>query len=129
VKAEFGGRVLQLVNLMGRLRISIASVPKVFICIDALDECLPNRLLGLLECLRGIIRVSPSRRIFLTGRPHVDEEIVKMLLERSDVCTANAPSKITTDPNSKFVLPFAVDGDFVVAYLVSPFALPLYGLP
>jgi len=70
-KAEFGGRGLQLVNLTGMLKIAIALVLKVFICIDALNECLPNRLQELLECLRGIIRVSPSTRIFLTGGPHV----------------------------------------------------------
>jgi len=74
-KAEFGGRGPRLVNLMVMLKIAIVSLPKVFICIDALDECLPNRLPELLECLRDIIRVSPSTRIFLTGRPHVGDDV------------------------------------------------------
>ena len=65
-KAEFGGRGLRLVDLMGTLKIAIASLPKVFICIDALDECLPKYLPELLESLRDIVRDSPSTRIFLT---------------------------------------------------------------
>jgi len=36
-KPEFGGRGLRLADLMGMLRATIASLPRVFICIDALD--------------------------------------------------------------------------------------------
>ena len=74
-KKEFGGRGPQLADLMGMLRITIASLPRVFICIDALDECLPKCLPELFESLRNIVRESPSTRIFLTGRPHVREDI------------------------------------------------------
>jgi len=71
----YGGRGPQLAMLMGLLRITIASLPQVFICIDALDECLPKRLLELLESLRDVVRESPNTRIFLTGRPHVGEAV------------------------------------------------------
>ena len=71
------GRRLRLADLMQMLRIAIASLPQVFICIDVLDECLPKNLLGLLESLRDIVLGSPSTRIFLTGRPHVKEAIQK----------------------------------------------------
>ena len=74
-KKEVGGRGPQLADLMRMLRITIASLPRVFICIDALDECLPKCLPELLESLRDISRGSPSTRIFLTGRPHVKEDI------------------------------------------------------
>ena len=74
-KAELGGRGLRLLDLMRMLRISIASLPRVFICIDALDECLPKCLPELLGSLRDIARESPTTRIFLTGRPHVREDI------------------------------------------------------
>jgi hypothetical protein len=74
-KKEIGGRGLRLADLMGMLRIAIASLPQVFICIDALDECLPKHLPELLESLRDIVRESPRTRIFLTGRPHVKEDI------------------------------------------------------
>ncbi|KAG0632831.1 ankyrin repeat-containing domain protein [Tuber brumale] len=60
---------------MGMLRTAIASIPRVFICIDALDECLPKHLPELLGSLRGIVRESPGTRIFLTGRPHVRDDI------------------------------------------------------
>ena len=40
-----------------------------------MDECLPKCLPELLESLRNIIRESPSTRIFLTGRPHVEEAV------------------------------------------------------
>ena len=74
-KMEFGGRGLRLVDLMKMLKITIASLPRVFVCIDALDEFLPKCLPELLESLRDIVRGSPSTRIFLTGRPHVKEDI------------------------------------------------------
>ena len=74
-KLEFGGRGLRPADLMGMLRIALASLPQVFICIDALDECLPKCLPELLESLRDIVRESPSTRIFLTGRPHVEEDV------------------------------------------------------
>ena len=74
-KAEFGGREPLLADLVGMLRTAIVSLPRVFICIDALDECLPKYLQELLESLRDIARESPKARIFLTGRPHVREDI------------------------------------------------------
>jgi len=74
-KGEVGGRGPRLADLMGMLRTAIASLPQVFICVDALDECLPRCLPELLESLRDIVRESPSTRVFLTGRPHVREDI------------------------------------------------------
>ena len=76
-KREFGGRGLRLPDLMGMLRTTIASLPQVFICIDALDECLPKHLPGLLGLLRDILRELPRTRIFLTGRPHIKEDICR----------------------------------------------------
>ena len=74
-KKEVGGRGPRLADLMGMLRTTIAPLPRVFICIDALDECLPSCLPELLQSLRDIVRESPSTRIFLTGRPHAREDI------------------------------------------------------
>ena len=74
-KRNFGGRLPRLPDLMEMLRNTIASLPEVFICLDALDECLPKHLPDLLASLRDIIRESPKTRIFLTGRPHVTEDI------------------------------------------------------
>ena len=72
---ELGGRGLRLADLIAFLKISIASLPQVFICLDALDECLPKHLPELLSSLRDIVRESPGTRILLTGRPHVGEDI------------------------------------------------------
>ena len=47
-KSNFGGRGPELPDLMRMLKITIASLPQVFICLDALDECLPKHLPGLL---------------------------------------------------------------------------------
>ena len=69
------GRRPLLPDLKRMLGIAIASLPQVFICIDALDECLPKDLPKLLESLRDIVQESPQARIFLTGRPHVKESI------------------------------------------------------
>ena len=74
-KTELGGRRLRLAELMEMLRTTIASLPQVFICVDALDELLPKCLPELLESLRDIARGSPSTKIFLTGRPHIREDI------------------------------------------------------
>jgi len=69
------GRRPLLPDLIRILRAVVASLPQTFICIDALDECLPETLAELLKSLKDIIRGSPKTRIFLTGRPHVREII------------------------------------------------------
>ena len=74
-KKEFGGRGLQLPGMVDTLKKTISSLPRLFICIDAIDECTPKHRRELLGSLRETIRVSPGVRVFLTGRPHVDDEI------------------------------------------------------
>jgi len=49
--------------------------PRLFICVDALDEYLPMHLPELLESLRDIVQESPTPRIFLTGRFDIKEDI------------------------------------------------------
>ena len=80
-KKVAGGRRLLLADLMRMLKIVISSLSQVFICLDALDECLPKNLPALLESLREIIRECPRTRIFLTGRPHVNENIQRYFTE------------------------------------------------
>ena len=70
-----GGRRLLLSDLRQMLRIAIGLLPKLFICIDGLDECLPKDLPELLGLLGDIVREFPSTRIFLTGRPQVEKDI------------------------------------------------------
>ena len=69
-KGGVGGRGLLLADLTRMLKLAIASLSKVFICIDALDEFLPKHMPELLGSLRDIVHGCPKTRIFLTGRPH-----------------------------------------------------------
>ena len=76
-KRELGGRGLRLPDMVRMLKQAIAPLPQVFICIDALDECLSKNLPELLVSLKDVLRGSPRTRIFLTGRPHVEAEILR----------------------------------------------------
>ena len=76
-KKEVGGRGLRLPDIVQMLKQAVATLPKVFICVDALDECLPKHLLDLLKSLKDILEVSPRMRILVTGRPQVKEEITR----------------------------------------------------
>ena len=74
-KRGFGGRALRLSDLVKILKMTIASLSEVFICIDGLDECLPNNRRELLESLQEVVQASSATRVFLTGRPHIRDEI------------------------------------------------------
>jgi len=74
-KKGFGGRAVQILDLIKMLKAMVAPLPEVFICIDGLDECLPNNRRELLESLQDIVRASPTTRVFLSGRPHIRNEI------------------------------------------------------
>ena len=76
-KKEFGGRGLRIPDLVEIMKEAFTALPRVFICVDALDESTPKHRRELLESLREIIRVSANTRLFLTGRPHVRDEITK----------------------------------------------------
>jgi len=76
-KKEFGGRGPRVPDLVEILKKTVASLRRVYICIDALDESVPKHRWELLESLRKIIRESPNTRVFFTGRPHIDDEITK----------------------------------------------------
>ena len=78
-KMAFGGRAVQLLDLVKILKRAIASLPEVYICIDGLDECLPDNRRELLESLQEIVRASPTARVFLSGRPHIRSEIERYL--------------------------------------------------
>ena len=76
-KKEFGGRGLLLPNMIDILKKTITMLPGLFICIDALDECTFQHRRDLLDSLRETVAVSPNTRVFLTGRPHIEKEIVE----------------------------------------------------
>jgi len=80
-KRGIGGRAVRLPDLVEILKTTIALLGEVFICIDALDECLPNNRRELLESLQDIVRASPTTRVFLSGRHHIQAEIKRCFTE------------------------------------------------
>ena len=80
-KRGFGGRAAQLVDLVSMLKAALTSLSEVFICIDGLDECLPKNRRELLESLEKIVQASPNTRLFLSGRPHIRDEVKKCFIE------------------------------------------------
>ena len=76
-RKEFGDRGLQISYLVEIMKKVIKSLPQVFICIDALDESTPQHRQELLQSLREIVQGSRNTRIFLTGRPHIEDEIIR----------------------------------------------------
>ena len=76
-----GGQRLSLEEIVDFLQ-GISSSRSTFICIDALDECLPIHRVKLLGSLNQILQNSPGARILLTGRPHIRSEIDKHLPRR-----------------------------------------------
>ena len=80
-KREFSSPGLRLPDLVEILKKTITSLQRIFICIDALDESAPKHRQELLESLREVVRMSPNMRIFLTGRPHINNEIARCFCE------------------------------------------------
>jgi len=77
-KKGLGGRAFRLSDIVKMLQ-TTASKERTFICIDALDECVPEYRVKLLDSLNKILQNSPGTRIFVTGRPHIRPEIGKRL--------------------------------------------------
>jgi len=73
-----GGRGLQVSGIMKMFQ-AITTTRRTFICVDALDECVPEDRMIILESLRQILHGSPNTRLFMTGRPQVRSEVEKRL--------------------------------------------------
>ena len=77
-KKGIGGRGLQVSEILKTFQ-AIAAVKRMFICVDALDECVPEHRMVVLDSLRQILQGSPNTRLFMTGRPQVRAEVDKRL--------------------------------------------------
>ena len=73
-KKVIGGRGLQISGVLNMFR-AIAATRRTFICVDALDECVPQHRIVLLESLGQILQGSPNTSLFMTGRPQVRSEV------------------------------------------------------
>ena len=77
-KKVIGGPGPRLSDIAQMLQ-ATSSEKRTFICIDALDECAAGCRVRFLNSLNQILQESPETRIFVTGRPHVQDEIKKRL--------------------------------------------------
>ena len=75
------GRKPQLADIVKMLQL-ITSSQRIFIVIDALDECTAVQRFRLFDSLKEILEKSPGSRIFVTGRPHIRSEIETRLAGR-----------------------------------------------
>ena len=80
-KKSIGGRVPQLSDVVNMLQ-TTSSTKRTFICIDALDECVAEYRVRFLDSLYQILQSSPGTRIFMTGRPHIQDEIGRRISGR-----------------------------------------------
>ena len=81
-KKVIGGRRLQLPDIV-KLCAAITSFQRTFICVDALDECVPRHRLEVLDAFGQILQNSPSTRMFITGRSHIRGVVERGLGERT----------------------------------------------
>ena len=77
-KKAIGGREPRLSDIVKMLQ-TAASAQRTFICIDAIDECVPEYRVKVLDSLNKILQRSPGTRVFMTGRPHIRPEIGRRL--------------------------------------------------
>ena len=74
-----GGQSLRLPEMLELFTKTISSIELVYICVDAIDELLPQDRSEFLRALRQIIQDAPNVRLFLTGRPYIRGELDKYL--------------------------------------------------
>ena len=84
-KMSIGGRGLQVSRILKMFQTvagtwrAMAGTRRTFICVDALDECVPEHRMVVLESLGQILQWSQNTRLFVTGRPHVRSEMERKL--------------------------------------------------
>ena len=77
-KKVIGGRGLQVPGILKMFQ-TVTTTKRTFICVDALDECVPEHRVVILESLGRIVEGSRNTRIFVTGRSHVQSEVERKL--------------------------------------------------
>ena len=77
-----GGDGLQLPDMVKLFVKVTGSIEIVYICVDAVDEVLPQHRFEFLRALREILQDAPNVRLFLTGRPYIRGELDKHLTIR-----------------------------------------------
>ena len=86
-----GGQRLRLEEIVGFLQ-DITCARPTFICMDALDEYPARHRIKLLELLSQLLQKATGTRLFLTGRPHIRDEVERHLGGRA-VTRSITPTK------------------------------------
>jgi len=112
-----GGRRLRLLNMVKLFVKIISLIERIYICIDAVDELLPQDRAELLRALRQIVQDAPNTRLFLTGRPYVRCELnthltkkaygIRIVADRGDI--ARYISQKVDDDNARDPDPMTVE--------------------
>ena len=76
---EGGGKGLRLPEMLDLFVETVGSLERVYVCVDAIDELLPQYRSEFIRTLRYLIQEAPNMRLFLTGRPHIRGELDKHL--------------------------------------------------
>ena len=84
-KGKVDGRALRLPEIHTMLIRSTSLLRRGFICIDALDEFPTKHRPELWDSLQHIVRECPNIRLFVTGRPHIREEVKNYFPEFPDL--------------------------------------------
>ena len=84
-KTKVDGRTVRLTEIHAVLVKSLSSLRRAFICIDALDELPTKHRPELWDYLQRVIRDCPNIRLFITGRPHIREEVKNYFPESPDL--------------------------------------------
>jgi len=84
-KKNLGGRKLESAEIRKLLISTLRTLERSYICIDALDEFPPDHRRELFKSLEQITRESPSTRLFVTGRPHIREEVEEHFTQRAEI--------------------------------------------
>jgi len=77
-KKVIGGWRLQLPDIV-KIFGTVQTPQRIFVCVDALDECVPEHQLEVLDELGQILQVSPKTRVFMTGRSHIRGAVERRL--------------------------------------------------
>ena len=74
-----GGKRLRLPDMLKLLVNVIGCMERAYICVDAVDELLPQNRSEFLRALRLVVEEASNVRVFLTGRPYIRRELDKHL--------------------------------------------------
>ena len=118
---------------------SASSLRRVLICIDALDEFPTKHRSELWNSLQQIVRECPNIRLFITGRPHIREEVKKYFPGYPDISSIKptgedirgyVTTRLTRDPESDAmdpeleaeilrIIPDKISGAYVIPIIMN----------